>query len=65
MAGWTTALTRFFVRQDEEPDAGVDEDVRRALARIERYPGNRPADRHERRKPVAQPANNVISLWPR
>jgi hypothetical protein len=62
MAGWTTAIARFFVKEDEPADVETDEDVRRALARLDRYPGERPA---ERRRPAVKPASNVISLWPR
>ena len=62
MAGWTTAIARLFVKQDEPAEVETDEDVQRALARLDRYPGERTA---ERRRPVAKPAANVISLWPR
>jgi hypothetical protein len=54
--------------RDEEQEltpAEMDDDVRRAMARIDSYASARP---HDRRRPSAsqeQPLGKVISLWPR
>ena len=63
--GGRKGLTRFFAR-DEEPDpAETDEDVRCALARLDRYPADPPLDRRRPADGREQPLGNVISLWPR
>ena len=49
-------LTRIFGREDEQELESVetDEDVRKAMARLDRYGSSRPADR---RKPSEQPGS--------
>jgi hypothetical protein len=65
MAGFR--FTRFSGRDDEQELEPVetDDDVRRALARIDSYASAR---RLERRRPSTSevhPLGKVISLWPR
>lgn len=67
MAGWTTGITRIFGREDDEELAPLetDEDVRRAMARLDRYPADRPPDRRKPSETQVHPLGKVISLWPR
>jgi hypothetical protein len=60
-------VSRFFGREDEhelEP-IETDEDVRKAMARLDRYGSARPADRRKPSETQVHPLGQVISLWPR
>jgi hypothetical protein len=56
-----------FTQVEEEQPAVVetDDDVRRAMARLDRYTVNRPADRRRPSSGRDQKLGSVISLWPR
>lgn len=60
-------VTRFFGREDEQELEPIetDEDVRRAMARLDRYGAARPADRRKSPDTQVHPLGQVISLWPR
>jgi len=60
-------FTRILGRQDEveaEP-LETDDDVRQAMARIDRYAAARPLDRRRQSESQVHPLGKVISLWPR
>jgi hypothetical protein len=59
-------FTRFFERDDEQELGPVetDEEVRRAMARIDRYGAARPLDRSRPEASEVHPLGKVISLWP-
>lgn len=60
-------FTRFLGREEEvelEP-METDEDMRQALARIDRYSAARPLDRRRKTESQVHPLGKVISLWPR
>jgi hypothetical protein len=56
-----------FTEVEETQPAVVetDDDVRRAMARLDSYTVNRPADRRRPSSARDQKVGNVISLWPR
>jgi hypothetical protein len=58
---------RFGGREDEvEPEpVETDDDVRQAMARIDRYAAARPLDRRRPSESQVHPLGKVISLWPR
>jgi hypothetical protein len=60
-------FTRFLGRDDEvEPEPmETDEDVRAAMARIDRYAAARPLERRRMSESQVHPLGKVISLWPR
>ncbi len=60
-------LTRIFGREDEQELESVetDEDVRKAMARLERYGSSRLTDRRKPSDNQVHPLGKVISLWPR
>jgi hypothetical protein len=60
-------FTRFLGRDDEQELEPVetDDDVRRALARIDSYAARRPLDRRKPSTSQVHPLGKVISLWPR
>jgi hypothetical protein len=60
-------FTRIFGREDEQELEPVetDEDVRKAMARLDRYGSARPADRRRPSDSQVHPLGKVISLWPR
>ena len=61
-------ITRFFGREDEQvlDPIETDEDVRKAMARIDRYgSAARPADRRKPSDSQVHPLGRVIGLWPR
>ena len=61
-------FTRFIGREDEQVPGPMetDDDVRRAMARIESYgAAARPLDRRKPTDTEAQSLGKVISLWPR
>jgi len=60
-------FTRILGRQDEvetEP-LETDDDVRQAMARIDRYAAAKPLDRRRQSESQVHPLGKVISLWPR
>jgi hypothetical protein len=60
-------FTRILGRQDEveaEP-LETDDDVRQAMARIDRYATAKPLDRRRPSESQVHPLGKVISLWPR
>ena len=60
-------FTRILGRQDEveaEP-LETDDDVRQAMARIDRYAAAKPLDRRRQTESQVHPLGKVISLWPR
>jgi len=60
-------FTRILGRQDEvdaEP-LETDDDVRQAMARIDRYAAAKPLDRRRQSDSQVHPLGKVISLWPR
>ena len=60
-------FTRLLGREEEvelEP-METDDDVRQAMARIERYAAARPLDRRRQTESQVHPLGKVISLWPR
>jgi hypothetical protein len=60
-------FTRILGRQDEveaEP-LETDDDVRQAMARIDRYAAAKPLDRRRPSESQVHPLGKVISLWPR
>jgi hypothetical protein len=60
-------FTRFLGREDEQELEPVetDDDVRRAMARIDSYASGRPLDRRRPSASQVHPLGKVISLWPR
>lgn len=60
-------FTRFRGREDEQELEPVetDDEVRRALARIDRYASARPLERRRPSTSQVHPLGKVISLWPR
>jgi hypothetical protein len=60
-------VSRFFGREDEQELEPIetDEDVRKAMARLDRYGSARPADRRKPSETQVHPLGPVISLWPR
>ena len=60
-------VTRFFGREDEQELEPIetDEDVRRAMARLDHYGSARPADGRKPSDSQVHPLGQVISLWPR
>jgi len=60
-------FTRAFGRDDEQEldPIETDDDVRRAMARIDRYVAARPLDRRRHADSQVHPLGKVISLWPR
>jgi hypothetical protein len=50
--------------QELEP-IETDDDVRQAMARIDRYGTGRPLDRRRQTDTQVHPLGKVISLWPR
>ncbi len=60
-------FTRILGRQDEvEPEPlETDDDVRQAMARIDRYAAAKPLDRRRQSESQVHPLGKVISLWPR
>jgi hypothetical protein len=60
-------FTRFRGREDEQELEPVetDDDVRRALARIDSYAARRPLDRRGPSASQVHPLGEVIRLWPR
>jgi hypothetical protein len=60
-------FTRIFGREDEQELEPIetDEDVRRAMARLDHYGSARPADRRKPSDTQVHPLGQVISLWPR
>ena len=60
-------FTRIFGREDEQELEPIetDEDVRKAMARLDRYGSARPADRRKPPETQVHPLGQVISLWPR
>jgi hypothetical protein len=60
-------FTRFFERNDEQELESVetDDEVRRAMARIDRYATARPLDRRRPAASEVHPLGKVIGLWPR
>ena len=60
-------FTRFLGRDEEQEPMPVemDDDVRRAMARIDSYASARPHDRRRPSTSQGQPLGRVISLWPR
>ena len=60
-------FTRILGRQDEveaEP-LETDDDMRQAMARIDRYAAAKPLDRRRQSESQVHPLGKVISLWPR
>jgi len=60
-------FTRILGRHDEveaEP-LETDDDVRQAMARIDRYAAAKPLDRRRQSESQVHPLGKVISLWPR
>jgi len=60
-------FTRILGRQYEveaEP-LETDDDVRQAMARIDRYAAAKPLDRRRQSESQVHPLGKVISLWPR
>ena len=60
-------FTRILGRQDEvdaEP-LETEDDVRQAMARIDRYAAAKPLDRRRQSDSQVHPLGKVISLWPR
>jgi len=61
-------FTRIFGREDEQELEPMesDDDVRQALARLDRYgSAARPADRRKPADTQVHPLGQAISLWPR
>ena len=60
-------FTRFLGREEEQElePLETDDDVRQAMARIDRYGANRPLDRRRMADSQVHPLGKVISLWPR
>jgi hypothetical protein len=60
-------FTQFFGREGEQEldPVETDDDVRRALARIDSYAARRPLDRRRPSDSQVHPLGKVISLWPR
>ena len=59
---------RGFGRQADEQELEpleTDEDVRQAMARIDRYGAKRPLDRRRQADTQVHPLGKAISLWPR
>jgi hypothetical protein len=65
MAGFR--FTRIIGRDDEQEPGPIetDDDVRRAMARIESYGTARPLDRRKPADTEVHALGKVISLWPR
>jgi hypothetical protein len=60
-------FTRFFGREDEQglDSIETDDDVRKAMARLDRYGSGRPLDRRKPSDTQVHPLGKIISLWPR
>ena len=66
MGGRERLMRLLFTEEDERPAVvETDDDVRRAMARLDRYTVNRPADRRRPSAGGGQKLGIVISLWPR
>jgi hypothetical protein len=60
-------FTRFLGREEEQELEPIEteDDVRQAMARIDRYGAHRPLDRRREVDTEVHPLGKVISLWPR
>ena len=60
-------FTRFFERDGEQELEPVetDDEVRRAMARIDRYAAARPLDRRRPAASEVHPLGKAIGVWPR
>ena len=60
-------FTRFLGRDDEQElePLETEDDVRQAMARIDRYGAERPLDRRRQTDNQVHPLGTVLSLWPR
>jgi hypothetical protein len=60
-------FTRFMGRDEEQEPEPIetDDDVRQAMARIDRYGTGRPLDRRRQTDTQVHGLGKVISLWPR
>jgi hypothetical protein len=60
-------FTRFMARDEDQELERIetDDDVRQAMARIDRYGSGRPLDRRRQTDTQVHPLGKVISLWPR